>query len=190
MAGIVHLNAPPRNGPPPAHHQFHPPPPEVLPLELRFNRPPVEVMDVSEHVMSRAEMAAKCTDIVVFRFEKCRDNNRQPLDRDEEDAAKSSWEQAIRTRVTSQSQRELFKEVRRLDSETTDVLKKKNDLSPALQRQLDRAHHDLANSEHDSATYQWTLAQIDQQLRPVEPARTMFRTLHPPCGITPQERGQ
>lgn len=172
-------------GPPPAHHQLPQPPPpppppmEGIPLDLQFNRPPVEVMDVSEQVMSRSEMAAKCTDIVVFRFEKCKDN-RQPLDRDEEDAAKSRWEQAIRTRVTSQSQRELFREVRRLDSETTDVLKKKNDLSPALQRQLDRTYNDLANSEHESASYQWVLAQIDQQLRPVDPARTMYRTEIPP----------
>lgn len=174
--GIVHLNAP-RNVAPPAQHQFAPPPPmEAVPLELRFRAPQVEVTDVSEHVMSYSEMAARCSDILVFRFEKCRDNNRQSLDRDDEDVVKSSWEQAIRTRVTSQSQKELSREVRRLDKETDDVLKKKNDLSPALQRQLDRTYSELAAGEHDSATYQWTLAQIDQQLRPVDPANTMFRT--------------
>ncbi|KAK8113220.1 hypothetical protein PG984_013746 [Apiospora sp. TS-2023a] len=164
---------------------------EAVPLELRFRTPQVEVTDVSEHVMSPAEMAAKCTDILVFRYEKCRDNNRQSLDRDEEDTPKSSWEQAIRTRVTSQSQRELSREVRRLDKETDDVLKKKNDLSPALQRQLDRTYMELANGEHDSATYQWTLAQIDQQLRPVDPANTMFRAgHHHPVALPRKDEGK
>ncbi|KAK7996126.1 hypothetical protein PG991_015593 [Apiospora marii] len=181
MAEKGFIQLPPRNGPPPAHHQFPPPQPplppmEAVPLELRFRTPQVEVTDVSEHVMSYSEMAAKCTDILVFRFEKCRDNNRQYLDRDEEDVVKSSWEQAIRSRVTSQSQKELSREVRRLDKETDDVLKKKNDLSPALQRQLDRTYSELAAGEHDSAIYQWTLAQIDQQLRPADPANAMFRT--------------
>ncbi|KAK8101076.1 hypothetical protein PG999_011450 [Apiospora kogelbergensis] len=155
-----------------------PPPPEAIPVELRFNRPRVEVTDVSESFMTPAEMAAKCTEYAAFRFEKCSSNSRssnnndyysrQALDRDEDYTTKSSWGQAVRTAIHDQPQQELAREVRRLNMQTNHVVAKKKDLGPVLQRQLDRTIGDLTASEHDPANFQWTLAQIDHQLRQYE----------------------
>jgi len=73
-----------------------PPPPESLPFELRFNRPRVEVTDVSESFMTPAEVAAKCTEYTAFRFEKCISSNNSDSD-DEEYTTKSRWSQVVRT---------------------------------------------------------------------------------------------
>lgn len=166
-----------------------PPPPEAIPVELRFNRPRVEVTDVSESFMTPAEMAAKCTEYAAFRFEKCSSNSRssnnndyysrQALDRDEDYTTKSSWGQAVRTAIHDQPQQELAREVRRLNMQTNHVVAKKKDLGPVLQRQLDRTIGDLTASEHDPANFQWTLAQIDHQLRQVGPGNTVFCTSEP-----------
>ncbi|KAK8035175.1 hypothetical protein PG993_010170 [Apiospora rasikravindrae] len=175
-----HQGPPPQQHGPPLQHPIPPPPPpEAIPLDLRFRGPVVEVKSVRYQAMSHADMVAKCTDFAAQRYEKCNNNSSHPLDWDDEDASRSPWEETRRTRVTSLSQKQLLKEVRRLDLETKSVLEKKAELSPTLQQQIDLSIHELAAGEHDPANYQWTLAQIDQQLKRIYPATTRYRTEHP-----------
>ncbi|KAK8002595.1 hypothetical protein PG989_002314 [Apiospora arundinis] len=177
--GLPQHHGPPQQlGPPPVQRPMPPmpppmPPPEAIPLDLRFNRPAVEMTDVRESFMTPADLMAKCTEYMAYRFDKCdsnsSSNNSQLLDHDAEDATGSRWSQAIRTRIQDLTQQDMAKEVRRLNLQTRHVLDKKRGLVPVLQRQLDSTINELARSEHDPTHYQWTLAQIDHNLQPIDP---------------------
>ncbi|KAK9777686.1 hypothetical protein AB5N19_11624 [Seiridium cardinale] len=169
----------------PMHHQpMHPmqapaPPREALPLELRVNRPLVDISDIRQDFLTDAEMRARCIEYCPYRFEKALDSGRYDDDDGEDERVPSSWERAIRTRVQGMSKKDIVKEIRRLDSTTHDVVQKKSTLSPALLRQLDIAMDQLSKSEHDPANFVWTLAQIDHQLKEVDTGTAMQRNRIP-----------
>ncbi|KAK8065811.1 hypothetical protein PG997_012558 [Apiospora hydei] len=165
-------------GPPPQHQVPPPPPPEAIPFDLRFGGPAVEVKSVRHQAMSHADMVAMCTDFVAHRYEKCNNNNSHVLDCDDEDVPRSPWEEILLTRVMSLSQKQLLKEIRRLNSETKPLLEKKAALSQGLQRHIDLSIQELTDKEYDRANYQWTLVQIDQQLKQVHPATARYHTGH------------
>lgn len=178
------------NGPPPGQHrppppgnnmmQPHfplpppPPPRDALPMDLRLSRTNnIDIVDVSESLLSDADKRQRCTDYALFRFEKVLDRN--PYDEDEDDRIKSSWEKAIRTKVQDLSKRDIEREIRRLDLTTTDVVQKKTTLGQALLRQLDNTLEELIQSDHDRANYHWTLAQVDHKLKQVDKHTAMSR---------------
>ncbi|KAK7967249.1 uncharacterized protein PG986_001526 [Apiospora aurea] len=155
-----------------------PPPPEAIPFDLRFGGPAVEVKSIRHQAMSHADMVAMCTDFAAHRYEKCNNNNSHVLDCDDEYVPRSPWEEIIQTRVMSLSQEQLLKEIHRLNSETKPLLEKKAALSQALQRHIDLSIQELTDKEYDRANYQWTLVQIDQQLKQVHPATARYNTGH------------
>ncbi|KAI0123896.1 hypothetical protein BJ170DRAFT_101327 [Xylariales sp. AK1849] len=153
----------------------HPPPPprDSLPVELRLNRPLIDISDISQDFLSEADMRAKCTEFLPIRFEKVLDQ--RPHDDDDDERMRSNWERAIRTQVQGLSRRDIEREIRRLDATTHGVMQKKATLGPALLRQLDKTMSELSHGDHDPANFQWTLAQADHQLKQVDRLTAMQR---------------
>ncbi|KAI0446059.1 hypothetical protein F4803DRAFT_77574 [Xylaria telfairii] len=168
-----HPNLPPQGHPggqfqgyPQGHSVVPPAPPRVsIPLDLRGG-PTIQISDVREDLMSESDMKEELSDYVIVRFEKVTDRD----EIDEHGRPKwPSWEQAIRTDDWSISKKEATKKVRQLNATSKSVLDKKNSLTPPLKRQIDRTQEDLMRTEPDVANYQWTLVQIDHQLRAIDP---------------------
>lgn len=115
-------------------------------------------------------MRAYCTDYAPIRFEKVQ-NHGSHYDRDDE-SGPPSWERALRTRVQGMSKKEVEREVQRLD-QLYDLQDMKATLSQALLRQLDVTNDALTQSDEDMANYIWTLVQLDQQVRELDPQTAM-----------------
>ncbi|KAI1426711.1 hypothetical protein F5Y12DRAFT_253162 [Xylaria sp. FL1777] len=184
---IYHLNGPQQgpgrhNGPmhrppqgppggfPQGHPQGHPvippaPPRNMIPIDLRGG-PAVQILDITQDLLSEADKEEELTDYMVFRFEKMPDKDGF----DDHGRPKwPSWEKTIRTEDRSISKQVAFNKVRELNLNTRSVLDKKNSLTSPLKRQIDITVEQLMNREPDVANFHWILAQIDHQLRPVEP---------------------
>ncbi|RYP77298.1 hypothetical protein DL769_003447 [Monosporascus sp. CRB-8-3] len=189
MAGeqpFLHLNGPGRpggntqprmagpqgmTGPPPG------PPRHMLPPDLRQGRA-VEISDVSEDLLSEADMRIRLMEYVVYRFEKM---SQQSLYDEYGELQLPTWDKAIRVQVNGMSQRQIAKEIRWLDQTSLPVVEKKNALSTPLQRQIDAARDQLVAHEghHDLLNYQWVLAQIDHQLREIRPSKVHRSKVYP-----------
>ncbi|KAH9883882.1 hypothetical protein F4778DRAFT_585507 [Xylariomycetidae sp. FL2044] len=177
MAGNMHFNGPMGpSGPPrePDPRPGLPPPPArtLLPVHLRGG-PVTQVSDVSQHFRSEADMIADLTEFVVFRFEK------MPEQRYDEETGRPrlpTWDKAIRTEVRM-TQKEIARQIKHLNHTSQTAVDKKNLLSPVLQRQIDHAQAQLIDSDHDPINYQWVLAQVDHQLKEIDP-RLVYRGRH------------
>ncbi|KAI1754384.1 hypothetical protein F4782DRAFT_53706 [Xylaria castorea] len=169
----------PQQGPQGGHFQGYPQghsgaPPALprlsIPVDLRG--PTIQIQDVREDLMSESDMKEELSDYVIVRFEKVNDKD----EIDEHGRPKwPSWEQAIKTEDWSIPKKEAIRKIRQLNYTTKSVLDKKNSLTPPLKRQIDRTQEELTRREElerrepGLAKYQWTLAQIDHQLRAIEP---------------------
>ncbi|KAI0420008.1 hypothetical protein F5X98DRAFT_50473 [Xylaria grammica] len=141
------------------------PPRSMIPLDLRGG-PAVQISDISRDLFSESDMKEELTDYIVFRFEKMADKDGF----DDQGRPKwPSWEKAIRTEDRSISKPTASKKIRQLNSTTRDVLDKKNSLPSALKRQIDSTLELLMSREPEIANFHWVLAQIDHQLRTIEP---------------------
>ncbi|KAI1281433.1 hypothetical protein F5Y07DRAFT_296637 [Xylaria sp. FL0933] len=153
-----------------AHLQGHPtippaPPRNMLPVDLRGG-PAVQVSDVTQALFTESDMKEELTDYVVFRFEKMAEKDGL----DDQGLPKwPSWEKAIRTEDRSISKQAAAHKIRELNLNTRGVIDKKNSLTSPQKRQLDQTLDYLLKQEPDLANFDWTLAQIDHQLRRIEP---------------------
>ncbi|RYP85776.1 hypothetical protein DL770_005007 [Monosporascus sp. CRB-9-2] len=189
MAGeqpFVHLSGPGRQGGNTQPRMVGPqgmpgplpgPPRHMLPPDLRQGRA-VEISDVSEDLLSEADMRAQLMEYVVYRFEKM---SQQSQYDEYGELQLPTWDKAIRVQVNGMSQKQIAKEIRWLDQTSLPVVEKKNALSPALQRQIDKARDQLVTHEGhpDLLNYQWVLAQIDHQLREVRPSKARRGKVYP-----------
>lgn len=101
----------------------------------------------------------------IFRFEKMPVQSKYD---DEGRPQPSTWDRAIRTRVTGMLPREIARQIQRLNRDTHSLVDKLKTLSPVLQRQIDAAQEHLTSQNPDLMNYQWVIAQIDHQLREVD----------------------
>ena len=154
---------PPGGPPPPPAPPGPPPPPDKggIPVDIRWNRPFAEVCDLTKDpvYLSHDTLEVECTDYYAFRFHEF--TNHHELGDDETSYA--SWDRAMRTQVRDLSQRDMARQIRRLDKHCC-VQEKRKTWTVALQGQLDKALQELIQNEHDPANYQWVLAQLDHQL--------------------------
>ncbi|KAH6658164.1 hypothetical protein BKA67DRAFT_533336 [Truncatella angustata] len=142
-----------------------------LPVELRLNRPVIQVSDINQRFLSEDDMRVQCTEYLPVRFEKVQSHD---LYDDNGQLVQPNWDKAVCTQVQGMSIKDITKEIRWLDMNTHDVVSKKATLPPALLRQLDVAMDDLIKADYDTANYVWTLAQIDQQLKKVDTHTTVY----------------
>ncbi|KAI1828381.1 hypothetical protein F4861DRAFT_179738 [Xylaria intraflava] len=182
---FIHLNGPNGfqpgaarrpDGPPHLPQQGHPqmypqghagapsaPPKRAIPVDLRGG-PAIQISDVSRDLLSESDMRGELTEYAVFRFEKMTDKD--AFD-DHGRPKHPSWDTAIRTEDRSISKQVAADKIRQLNQSSKNVVDKKGSLPVALKRQIDRALEDLIIRESDPANYQWSLAQIDHQLKPI-----------------------
>lgn len=169
----------PRPAGPPMQPRFplgaHPrePPPEGVPVELRLHRPLVHVNDINDmtqEFLTVGDMRAKCTDYVVIRFEKAPGCT---------NGIRPAWEKAITTMVPGLSQKDIEREIQRLNRENPNVIDKKRGMGENLQRQIDWEMNKLIQGDHDQSRFEWTLVQLDHKLREVGQPGAMIRTRVP-----------
>ncbi|RYO78746.1 hypothetical protein DL764_010089 [Monosporascus ibericus] len=153
------------------------PPRHMLPPDLRQGRA-VEISDVSEDLLSEADMRDRLMEYVVYRFEKMAQQSQYD---EYGELQLPTWDKAIRVQVNGMSPRQIAKEIRWLNQTSLPVIEKKNGLPPPLQRQIDAARDQLGKHEghHDLLNYQWVLAQIDHQLREVRPSKARRGKVYP-----------
>ncbi|TGJ78930.1 hypothetical protein E0Z10_g9830 [Xylaria hypoxylon] len=151
---------------PQGHSAVPPAPPRnMIPVDLRGG-PAVQISDISRDLFSESDMKEEITDYMVFRFEKMADKD----EFDDHGRPKwPSWEKAIRTEDRSISKQMAAKKVRQLNRTTRDAPDKKNSLPSALKRQIDSTLEFLTSREPDLINFHWVLAQIDHQLRTIQP---------------------
>lgn len=123
-----------------------------------------EVVDLRNECTTEAEARQQLSSYVVIRLEK----SRNPHELDEEGyPIRPTWERASHVRQTDISQQEATRKVYHLQITSDHVTDKKNALPSVIQRQLRIAQDRLRATESDPR-YQYTLAQLDQKLRPVK----------------------
>ncbi|KAI0878382.1 hypothetical protein GGS24DRAFT_418280 [Hypoxylon argillaceum] len=163
----------PQHGPQPGtqgfpqqgHPQGHSAVPSGPPRNMNPGRgPSYQIQDVS--VLSEADKKEELTDYRVVRFERVVD--REAFD-EQGQLKRPSWERVIRAEDHGISNQTAAKKVRQLNRSTKDVIDKKNSLPPALKRQVDKMLDDLISRESEGDCYCWVLAQMDHQLRAIEP---------------------
>lgn len=117
--------------------------PEQLP-------PPIDDL-VEQDKLSEEEERLRLTDYKLVRFEKV--------------TGQSSWENVTKTNIQGLSKTDIMSEISRLDAQTQDVTQKQASLPPSLSRHLTMELQTLNRNDLNKNTFQWTLAQIDQQLQ-------------------------
>ncbi|KAF2963152.1 hypothetical protein GQX73_g10421 [Xylaria multiplex] len=174
---FYHLNGPrpgpvppqqqaPLGGYPQGHSAVPPPPPRnMIPMDLRGGSA-VEISDISQDFFSESDIRNNLTNYAVFRFEKMVDSD--GFD-DYGKPKRPSWVKAIRTEDRSISKQMVAKKIRQLNFTTRDAIDKKNTLPPELKAQIDSTLELLMRREADVERYHWNLAQMDHQLRAIEP---------------------
>ncbi|KAI1267273.1 hypothetical protein F5Y18DRAFT_334099 [Xylariaceae sp. FL1019] len=180
---FFHINGPKGSGharpppPPPASGQPFvpqpgpvPPPRDILPADLYGGPGPfTQINDVTRDLLSEADMIEELSEYRIFRFEKMTDKNMY----DEHGRRKwLSWEKALRTEDMSISSQAASERIRHLNMTSKPVIDKKNSLTTPLKRQIDSTLESLVRSEPDLGNFQWVLAQVDHQLRPLGPYYT------------------
>ncbi|KAL6815677.1 hypothetical protein GGI42DRAFT_362965 [Trichoderma sp. SZMC 28013] len=124
----------------------------------------IDLIDIRDENITEAEARKRLSSYIVVRIERLAD----PYDLDDEgNPMRSTWEKATHTVRRDIAQEETRRKVRELNKETGSVTDKKNELSSAIQRQLERAWDKLDNMESDPR-FVYTLAQLDWKLKRVE----------------------
>ncbi|UKZ56592.1 hypothetical protein TrVGV298_010430 [Trichoderma virens] len=137
------------------------------PIPEPRSRRNIDVFDIRDENMTEAEARKRLSSLIVVRMEKSTD----PYDIDDEgNPVPPTWEKATHTVQRDISQEEARRKVRQLDKETGSVTDKKNELSSAIQRQLDHAWNNLEDMESDPR-FIYTLAQLDWKLKRIESSR-------------------
>lgn len=125
------------------------------------------MFDIRDEDISEAEARKRLSTYIVIRIEK----SANPYDVDDEgNPVRPTWEKASHMIQRDMSQQEARRKVRELNNETRSVTDKKNELSSALQRQLDYAWNRLEDTEGDPR-FVYTLAQLDWKLKRVGSSR-------------------
>ncbi|KAI0162594.1 hypothetical protein BJ166DRAFT_497269 [Pestalotiopsis sp. NC0098] len=110
---------------------------------------------VGQSELSEEEMRLRLTDYKCVRFEK-------PI-------GQSTWENVVRTNDQGMSKNAIINEIGRLEAATQDVAQKQASLPPALSRHLDMDLEALNENDLNRNYFQWSLAQIDQQVHEIGP---------------------
>ncbi|KAI2636600.1 hypothetical protein GGS26DRAFT_502742 [Hypomontagnella submonticulosa] len=155
-------------GPPPGNIPQQSGPPRSGFQSRRTGYPSVEISDVSRDLLTIDDMREDLTEFAIYRFEK------MPVQRkydDEGTLKRATWDQALRTRVSGLSQREITRQIQHLNRDTRALTDKLKSLSPVLQRQIDAAQEHLVASldDREATYYQWVLVQLDHQLKEIFP---------------------
>ncbi|KAI0097604.1 hypothetical protein GGR51DRAFT_566327 [Nemania sp. FL0031] len=128
--------------------------------------PAVQISDITRDLYTESDKKEELTDYVVVRFEKVADRDSY----DEQGQPKRlGWEKALRAEDHGISKQVAARKVLELNRLTKNVLDKKDSLPPPLKLQIDKTLADLMNRELDPNHYHWVLAQMDHQLRKLEP---------------------
>ncbi|KAI1402833.1 hypothetical protein F4819DRAFT_259391 [Hypoxylon fuscum] len=153
-------------GPPAA--PVHPIPalPRSAPPANLARGPSVEVSDVSRDLITADDMREELSEYAVCRIEKMPVQGRYD---DEGRPQLPTWDQAIRNWLPDTSPKETARTIQHLNRTTRTLADKRKSLSPVLQRQIDAAQGRLAELNPDPLKYHWELAQIDHQLREINP---------------------
>ncbi|KAK0756621.1 hypothetical protein N5P37_010776 [Trichoderma harzianum] len=124
----------------------------------------IDIIDIRDENITESE-ARKClSSFIVVRMERLAN----PYDLDDEgNPMRPTWDKATHTVRRDISQEEARHKVRELNKETGSVTDKKNELSSAIQRQLEHAWNKLDNMESDPR-FVYTLAQLDWKYKRVE----------------------
>ncbi len=139
------------------------PPKEAVPLKFQ-TRPMVEICDLRRERMTEKEYRDLLSEYVVVRFETVLDEEGYDLDGKKK---KPTWKNVFRTNVQDQSKEDIVREIHKLNKHTLPAIEKKRTLSPAQQRQLEKALEDYQANERDPR-FHFELAQIDHQLKHAE----------------------
>ncbi|KAK4062083.1 uncharacterized protein Triagg1_10049 [Trichoderma aggressivum f. europaeum] len=124
----------------------------------------MDMIDIRDENITEAEARKRLSSYIVVHIERLAD----PYDLDDEgNPVRATWEKATHTAQRDISQEETRRKVRELNKETGSVTDKKNELSSAIQRQLEHAWDKLDNMESDPR-FVYTLAQLDWRLKRVE----------------------
>lgn len=123
-----------------------------------------DIIDIRDENITESE-ARKClSSFIVVRMERLAN----PYDLDDEgNPMRPTWDKATHTVRRDISQEEARRKVRELNKETGSVTDKKNELSSAIQSQLEHAWNKLDNMESDPR-FVYTLAQLDWKYKRVE----------------------
>ncbi|KAL7960572.1 hypothetical protein V8C34DRAFT_321106 [Trichoderma compactum] len=124
----------------------------------------IDIIDTRDENITEVEARKRLSSYTVVRIERSAD----PYDLDDEgNPVRATWEKATHTVRRDIAQEEARRKVRELNKETGSVTDKKNELSSAIQRQLEHAWDKLDNMEPDPR-FVYTLAQLDWKLKKVE----------------------
>ncbi|KAI1122917.1 hypothetical protein F5Y10DRAFT_63809 [Nemania abortiva] len=160
----------PHGGHAQGYQQGHPAPMQGLPRHMNSANlgrgPAIQISDVSRELLTESDMREELTDYMVVRFEKVVD--REGFD-EQGQPKRPSWERVIRAEEHGISKHVAAKKVQQLNRSTKGVLDKKDSLPPPLRLQIDRTLEYLMDGEQDPGHFHWVLAQMDHQLRQVEP---------------------
>ncbi|KAH0523672.1 hypothetical protein TsFJ059_008642 [Trichoderma semiorbis] len=124
----------------------------------------IDIIDIRDENITEAEACKRLSSLIVVRMERLADP--YGLD-DEGNPMRPTWDKATHTVRRDISQEEARRKVRELNKETGSVTDKKNELSSAIQRQLEHAWDKLDNMESDPR-FVYTLAQLDWKYKSVE----------------------
>ncbi|RFU73432.1 dna helicase pif1, atp-dependent [Trichoderma arundinaceum] len=137
----------------------------------RQPRRSIDVFDIRGDNITEAEARKRLSSYIVIRMER----SANPYDVDDEgNPVRPTWEKASHTVQRDISQREARRKVQELDKETHPVTDKKNELSSAIQRQLEYAWNKLEDAEADRR-FVYTLAQLDWKLKRVEASGERYK---------------
>ncbi|KAL6813532.1 hypothetical protein V8C40DRAFT_283255 [Trichoderma camerunense] len=124
----------------------------------------VDIIDTRDGNITESEARKRLSSLIVIRIERLAD----PYDLDDEgNPMRPTWDKATHTVRRDISQEDARRKVRELNKETGSVTDKKNELSSAIQRQLEHAWNKLDNMESDPRLV-YTLAQLDWKYKRVE----------------------
>ncbi|KAK4135280.1 hypothetical protein BT67DRAFT_494146 [Trichocladium antarcticum] len=125
---------------------------------------PVKISDIRKERPPTTEEAREAlSEYSVFRFQKVDAGSGYGSDGERK---KPSWKRALRVEVPGIPKHEVARTVRELNRTTISAAKKKAMLSPDEQRQIEVTLEEVR--KFDNAFFQTTLAQIDDQVRPVK----------------------
>ncbi|OPB45169.1 hypothetical protein A0O28_0073750 [Trichoderma guizhouense] len=124
----------------------------------------IDIIDIRDESITESEARKRLSSLIVVRMERLAD----PYDLDDEgNPVRPTWDKATHTVRRDISQEDARRRVRELNKETGSVTDKKNELSSAIQRQLEHAWNKLDNTETDPR-FIYTLAQLDWKFKRVE----------------------
>ncbi|PHH60436.1 hypothetical protein CDD81_1648 [Ophiocordyceps australis] len=167
VAALGHATSPYDQGalvPYPQHGNSQPPA-QQRPMTLeRRTTDEVTVSDIRDAHMTEPKARQRLSSYIVMRMEKS--TNRYEVDA-EGYQLPPTWQVVDRVEETDISQQEATRKVNQLNRDTSPVRDKKSKLGRAVQRQLEKAQHDLEREEPDPR-YQYVLAQLESKVKEIE----------------------